>query len=479
MKSNKNYLKESLLDFDTLSKSIKESTTDTVRSLLGEAVRDTYNKILTEDDEKDDDYEIEEVDDMDTETTPEDTNDESKEEETETSEEKEEDTDDDSKEDTAESDSDTEETEETDDEPIGDIEETEVDTELEPSSEDEWDDFDDYKISDDTYDLSDAEDNDVVKVYKLLKDTDEVLVDVDKESNTVKIQNKESGDDYLIDLGDFEDNEDTLEDEVEADNNDFDEMNEGTIFEVDLGYTDNYQNKDVMTKDNVNEPGKNVSDWDAGVPKGNSKPFARKSGDNAPYDKSVNEDEEMEDEIEEATNVGGFVQQNTTSKSHIPSSNGRKARNSSVAGVKTKGTPNPRYSAEVQEEARKMKMVHNRIMRENKQLKEALGKFKETLESAAITNVNLGQIVKLISENAVTTDEKKNIIARFGNEAKTIEQSKQLYESIKRELKSNPKRNINEERTFTANGSKQINETQIYQSKDLLESLDLMHRICK
>ena len=39
--------------------------------------------------------------------------------------------------------------------------------------------------------------------------------------------------------------------------------------------------------------------------------------------------------------------------------------------------------------------------------------------------------------------------------------------------------NINEEKQFTTNGSKMINETQIYQSQDLMESLDLMHRLCK
>ena len=38
---------------------------------------------------------------------------------------------------------------------------------------------------------------------------------------------------------------------------------------------------------------------------------------------------------------------------------------------------------------------------------------------------------------------------------------------------------INEDKQFTTNGSKMINEQQIYQSKDLLESLDLMHRLCK
>ena len=74
---------------------------------------------------------------------------------------------------------------------------------------------------------------------------------------------------------------------------------------------------------------------------------------------------------------------------------------------------------------------------------------------------------------------KQEIIERFGKEAKTVEQSKNLYESISRELKKNNKMDINEDKQFTTTGSKMINEKQIYQSKDLMESLDLMHRLCK
>ena len=75
-------------------------------------------------------------------------------------------------------------------------------------------------------------------------------------------------------------------------------------------------------------------------------------------------------------------------------------------------------------------------------------------------------------------DEKKEIIARFGNEANTVEASKTLYESISRELQKKSKMNIDESKEFSVNDNK-INETQIYRSNDILNSLDLMHRICK
>lgn len=475
-----NFVKESLLDYETLANTLKENTSLAVRDLLDEAVRETYSKILTEEDEND--YEVEEVDD----TQSEETND------AETT-----DTDSDFNSDA--------ETEDENEEPSDDVEfeseesneegeeETLPSTDDNSEENDEWAEFEQYKSDDNVYNFLGANDEEIVKVYKLLKDEDQVHVNVDKDSKKVELKDNETGAEYLLDLGSFGGSTSEQENDIDLSNAEADSeiemennMNESKLFELVLneydshvGYTDNYQKKDVMTTPSNTETGKNVNDWDAGVPKGSSKPWANK-GDNAPFDKKVNEEdtENMEETpVEEATNVGGFVQQNSTSKSHIPNSNGRKARNSSVAGVKTKGTAEPRYSTATNES--KMVKKVNQILKENEELKKALTKFKTVLEEAAVTNVNLGQIIKLISENTTTRDEKQEIISRFGKEAKTVEQSKQLYETISRELKKNNTMSINEDKQFTANSSKMINETQIYQSQDLMESLDLMHRICK
>ena len=101
----------------------------------------------------------------------------------------------------------------------------------------------------------------------------------------------------------------------------------------------------------------------------------------------------------------------------------------------------------------------------------------ESLKEAAVTNHNLAQIIKLISENTTSQDEKKEIITRFAKEGKTIEASKNLYESISNDLKKSQKMSITEDKSLTVEGSKKINETSIYRSPDLMESLDLMHRM--
>ena len=493
-------VKESLLDYNALANSLKENTESAVKTLLDEAVRDTYAKLLSEDDDKD--YEEEEVED----TSSDITND-------------------------AESvDAATDDVEGTDtgmeaDEPIDDAaveggDDTVVDGAEEggePSDEgDEWAEFDKYKISDDEYDFSNAEDEEIVKVYKLMKNDDQILVHKDDNGN-VNIQDNETGAEYLINLGDngeatgvaaSEPSDDVITDDEGADDfgaeddfeNENNDMNESTerMFELvleydsNVGYTDNYQKKDVMTNPGMSEPGKNVNDWDAGVPHGTEKPWSGYPGKKNKADKPFNagkgkqlEEEEavegaVEAPVEEATNIGGFVQQNSTPKSHVSNSNGRNARSMSKGGKRVKGTVTPRYSGGEEDTVSESFMKRaNKVLAENKELKATLTDVMTSLKEAAVTNHNLGMIIKLISENSTTQDEKKEIISRFSNEAKTVEASKNLYESISRDLKKSKKMNITEEASLTVEGSKKINETKIYQSPDVLDSLDLMHRMMK
>lgn len=519
MKNNKirsKVVKESLLDYNNLANTLKENTTAAVRDLLSEAVRDTYSKILTEDDE-DKDYDVEEVDDTDSGTSGD-------------ADATVDDTDAEGSDDVdAEDVDDTEDGDDTED----DSEMTdEVPTEGEGEDGDEWSQFDKYKVSDDEYDFSNAEDDEIVKVYKLLNNDDQVIVNK-SDDNKVNIKDNETGAEYLIDLGDddydssmtdeSDDHEDDdqyisqdycedgldydpdSDEDDELDNNDEDDMNESRIYEIALdeydshvGYTDNYQSKDVLdTKGVPVADDKDSNDWGSKGLKdrGNRKPWSGKrnnASENQPFTASKGKTVEEEDDIEGgdaeaaiAESAGecgakmGAKRRMRGTKSHNPNTGDDEtpyvSSHASVAG-EYKGTKADKsYGSKVESVMRKA----NKIFAENKELKSALGKFKNVLEEAAVTNVNLGQIIKLISENTTSQNEKKEIIARFGKEAKTVEQSKNLYESISRDLQKKNTMNLDEGKQYGVEGSKQINETQIYQSKDLLDSLDLMHRLCK
>ena len=292
-------VKESLLDYNTLANSLRENTESAVKTLLDEAVRDTYAKLLSEDDDKD--YEESEVEDTSSDIPNDD-------ESSDTSTDVVDDTDTGME---ANSDSEDGELEVADDASAKDdnaVADGEAVEDEEGADGDDWSEFDKYKISDKEYDFTNAEDEEIVKVYKLMKNDDQILVSKDDNGN-VNIQDNETGAEYLINLGDDGDavsNDEVLADEEGADdfgaeddldNNFEDDMNESTekMFELvmeynsNVGYTDNYQKKDVMTNPGMSEPGKNVNDWDAGVPKGTEKPWSGYPNKKNKADKPFNE----------------------------------------------------------------------------------------------------------------------------------------------------------------------------------------------
>ena len=468
-KIRSNFVKDSLKDFNNLATTLKENTESAVKDLLTETVLEQYAKILNESDDEDE-YDVEEVEDTDAATEP-----------------------NGDEEETVETD-----TEVTDDAADGMDAETETETETDVTDDvdgaqdetEEWSDFDKYKVDDDEYDFSNAEDDEIVKVYKLLKDDDQVVVN-SEDDGKVSIKDNETGAEYLIDLGGGNaDEEEGMEFEISDDSdNQIDNMDESKIFEIALneidsnvGYTDKYQDKDVLTNDGNEEPGKNVNDWDNGVPKGTKKPWSGKKNDkseNQPFDKTVKESEEIgaDDEVVNELKTTQEHTANTDGTSRTDTKNNprpRMGRNAHTAekGQVTQTTDNP-YQPKLESVIKKA----NAIFEENQQLKQALSKFKKTLEEAAVTNVNLGNIIKLVMENSTTKDEKKEIINRFGKEARTVEASKNLYEQISRDLKKNQKMNIDESKEYAV--PSKINETQIYRSDDMLASLEIMHKICK
>ena len=175
----------------------------------------------------------------------------------------------------------------------------------------------------------------------------------------------------------------------------------------------------------------------------------------------------MDAPMDEQKNVGGFVQQNSVTRSEIPNSNGRKARNAHQGAKQVSGTSDNRSTMT------EMK----RLKDENKALKEAILAIRKNLNEAYVTNANLGKITKLFLENTTSQAEKIDIVNRFSNEAKTIEQSKTLYESIKRELNKTTANTLNINESVSANGSKALNENKVYKSADLLKTIDFMNRV--
>lgn len=443
MKNNKkNSAKDMLLSMDSLTATLKEETKSTIKNILSEAVKDYMkNEIIKEADEDEDDVEFDETY---NETDTEDVN---ADETTEVEDAEVED----------ETDTEGDETEDFDATQDGD-----EDVESEDEG-DEWSEYEDYKVGDDEYDFTGENDSTVVaKVFKLLNDDDQVVVKQD--GDKLNIVDNEAGTEYVIEL-----NPDS-EDEPEVEDDDmFEEtlLDDTLVTEEDLGYTDNYQSKDPIQGLSMTEPSKSGKSWSKGVPTGTTKPWAGK-GKSDPFNKSVGKETLYEVELDEAamsTSSQSVAKKTNTRTSQSRAENAREVAKNvhTAAGLQT-------------ESLKKILSTAKEIQNENKELKSVLGKFKTALQEAVLVNVNLGNITKLMIENSTTQDEKKTIVERFSNEVKTVEQSKALYESIKRDFAKQNK-TVVLEKQMNANGSSVINETKVYQSAELEGVLGFMRRM--
>lgn len=445
------YIKKLMEDKDAISSKLEETTKDTLKEILGESVNQELRNILNE---SEDDFEEEEVE----------ADDEPKvDEETPLK-----DADVENGEDSIDTEVDTESSEETDGE------------------EDVWGSIESMKGEDGEYDLTGMDKEQVIKVLKVMTPEDGVRV-IKNDNGSVTLKDEETDKEYIIDLDGNFGNEDA---EIEIEVDEFDGIEESV--NEDLGYTDNYQNKTAMTTPSNNEPAssKTTYSMDGGVPTGTSKPWAN-NGDKSPYNETITEDEELDVEIEcddeeedcqvdeamttqehGAYNRGtGMIHTNTNSKA-------AKGRNASAGGQKISSTSDNSYS---EKQLENIKRKANVIFNENKQLKEVLATLKGKLEESIVINASLGKIVQLVTENTTSRDEKINIVKRFNN-VKTIQESRDLFNTISNELKAvhnNTKSQVNEtmDKQIAEGKNNNIIETSIYKSTDLSNTLDLMNRM--
>lgn len=455
MKKN-NTTEKSIVNAEKLAKALKEGTEKTLRNLVNE----TLTKMILEG--ENDEEEIEEPEAEETEVVDDNS-----------FEVEDVDVDDESAEDEAEAE-----------------EAEEEEGQEEEMADDGWSEFDEFKTDDDDYDFTGEQEDageKLLKLFSKIEDGDQLIVT--RDGSQLEISDEETGTEDVIELEFDDDNEAEESDETEDDDADLeidfddeeeevegdDEEDEEFEFEiddeeedeleesVDLGYTDNYQSKTAMTTPSNREvanPNDTYSMDD--VPEGDGKRWSGKKDEAKPFEDCVCEsDEMMEDELEEGVNIQGASARHAV-KTKMPS--GRK-------NYAPHGTRNVSFGSEYQA----VKESLEQIKRENDTLKESLKKCLNSLKEAAVLNVNLGKVVRLLSEETTTKEEKKAILNRFNN-VKTINEGNTLYETIKGELKENKKASVVLEKQFTVGENKKLNETTIFNRSEN-PSLGLMDRM--
>ena len=461
-----NYIKSLMETKKTLEEQMQEVVSESMKGIIGDNAKDEVRKLLKES-EDEDSFSEEEVTD-DTATTDKDK--------------------------TAEVDdvTTTDDGEEVTTDTV-DVETTE-DGETEDAVEDDvWNELEKCKSADGEFDCRGMDDGNLLKVLKAMGPEDGIRVmKNDDGSIAVEVDGDliQGQEEFVIDLDDLEEPEYAIE---------FNECNESNT-----GYTSDYQKKTAMTTPDNHEPAnpKTTYSMDGGVPTGIEKPFANQ-GDKAPYDETVNEEadfeivqddetvnEEAEFEIEQddeqVNEVASTTENNPTVRgtgmTHAnTNSKGKTFRSSSEGGQRVKGTGENTYSGGETNESLDFKRKMNTLYEENKQMKAIIPELQKKLMESMVINSSMGYIVRLLNENTTSVDEKKEISARF-SKVNTLDESKQLYQTISEELKKVNKGNnvdgiFNSQLAESKQAKQSLVETTMYKSEKVNETLDFMKRL--
>jgi hypothetical protein len=111
--------------------------------------------------------------------------------------------------------------------------------------------------------------------------------------------------------------------------------------------------------------------------------------------------------------------------------------------------------------------------------KNAIQTLREQFNEVALFTSNLTYAVKLMTEHATTKEEKTKILNRFET-AKTLGESKVIYESIAAEFGKPKKQSVTIEEQINktaSSGASAINESTAYQSPELARMKELIHKM--
>jgi hypothetical protein len=316
-------------------------------------------------------------------------------------------------------------------------------------------------------DLTSAGDSEVITVFKKMGPSDEI--EVVRNGDTIDIKDTQTNSEYRVELGGVESE---VEDEIELDVDDMDgdvdleiedeleSLGEGTIYEIELDEDEDYMSDNYISDEDMEDL-----------------PHSRRYEDEPRLTRS-------ERQKRDPRNMRG---ENST-RNFPNGRNSRKRPSTFPSKFERPGVRNesekPRISKLLKENTvlkTDMKTEQSKVQElteNNDKLVGALKVLRQKLQEVAVFNSNLTYSVRLMTENATTSDEKVNIIKRM-DDAKTLKESKGLYKSLVNELgkpsttiKESVENKLNE--TKTSGSAAQISESKVYVNPELAQMRKLM-----
>jgi len=392
-----------------------------------------------------------------------------------------------------------------------------MDDEMDMDSDDEMDMDMDMDVDDDTIDLTGASDEEILRVFKAMKDEDGIIVK--KENDMLHLSDENEDVDYLIQLGESYDEFDEEEEEEEEE-----EMeNEGVIYELhidsemdDEDFMDSdMDDEDFMDSDMDFEeeeyemPSRRMKpikddyfdmteeeEFVMEASKFKSKGIGMGNASKFKYGKKPNQDGGFDVKKKQGTRGVGMGKAKFEYKEEV--NTGKKpVRKPTVKKVETKEasrtygngsksgrglrkgiTPNRNLNLESKNEEL------NLLREKNEEYRKALNLFRTKLNEVAVFNSNLAYATRLFTEHSTTKQEKINVLRRFDG-VETIKESKNLYKTIKDELSTTTSTDntINESfernliKTPTSGSAANLIESKTYENPQFMRMKDLMSKL--
>ena len=426
----------------------------------------------------------------------------------------------------------------TDDEMDYDEEDMEIDVDMDNDDEDEEMDMDfdmDIDSDESPIDLTGASDEEILKVFKAMGE--EVGIIVQKDGDNIHLTDNESDDEYLIKLGESEEefDEEEMDEDYDFDGDDesddadtdkiidaiFNEGNfdldeeeeeEDVVFEIefdeqeeeDLDEQEEEEEEDLeesyKSRRTVRESKSTVKPKGVGIgsgPKFSYKDKAaggfkedKKQGPKSvgtgkakfEYKKAANM-EGSSKVVKAETKEGDITKKVSNLKKPLTKSETKEAAhtygNGSKSGRGLRKGITPNRNIVYKESTEEVNMLREK----NEEYRKALNVFREKLNEVAIFNSNLAYATRLFTEHSTTKKEKINILRRF-DDVETLKESKNLYKSIKDEL-STPeiKKSISEsvenkiQKTVSTGSSATLIESKTYENPQFMRMKDLMSKL--
>ena len=371
-------------------------------------------------------------------------------------------------------------------------------------------------------DLTDASDEEILKVFKAMGEEDGIIIK--KDGDDVHLTDNDADVEYLVKLGESEDDmmsNDMMEDDMMKMDDDEDtdavidaifaemenmeeedgfdteeeEQEEGVMYEISLEEDEDSEEDEESDEEESTNESYSPKEMGTGKAKFEYKKGANMEGKSKVVKTETKEGDYGMNKGDKSKTMKG--KEDYTTKKGMTNSKGEKAfeKEETKEAARTYGmgskegrglrkgiTNNRNYVYKNGVTVESLDAEVNMLREKNEEYRKALNVFREKLNEVAIFNSNLAYATRLFTEHSTTKKEKINILRRF-DDVETLKESKNLYRSLKDELTSTDTKSINESVTTKLNksvstgSSTTLIESKTYENPQFLRMKDLMGKL--